>query len=269
MLGLGTATKWFGVIPWAMCLGLIIFVRLLQNWGVRFANYSSTDWYQRDLWRGVKTTDFLLYFVAVPLLVYYSTFFPALLQKENAHSLWDILFDAQARMWDGQGRVVDSHPYMSSWTGWALLKRPIWYAFDKEGTADESVRGVLLLGNPLMMWGGLVALTYCFKDWLNERRRDAMLIAVTYLAFYFSWAVIPRKVAFYYYYYPAGMTLSLAITYVFHRLKDSKLASTASIAQACFLGAAMGLFIYFFPILAALKIPANSYVKYTWFQSWI
>jgi dolichyl-phosphate-mannose--protein O-mannosyl transferase len=247
-------------------------VRLFQNGGISFTRPSSgwqDDWYHRGLWHGIKTSEFLLYLAIVPLATYYLTFIPAMIQNETPHGLWDILVDMQARMWDGQGRVVDSHPYMSRWTDWAILKRPIWYAFDKEGANGESVRGVLLLGNPLIMWGGLLALAYCFYGWLQERRRDAMLVAMTYLAFYFSWAVIPRKIAFYYYYYPAGMTLSLAITYVFHRLKNSKLAAESSLAQACFLGAVMGLFIYFFPILAALKIPSGSYVKYMWLQSWI
>jgi dolichyl-phosphate-mannose--protein O-mannosyl transferase len=168
-------------------------------------------------------------------------------------------------MWDGQSRVVGSHPYLSHWTDWALMKRPIWYAYDKEGPSDSQVRGVLLLGNPLVMWSGIIAILICGIDWLKKRRRDAMLIFLSYSAFYLSWSVIPRKVSFYYYYYPAGMTLSLALAYVFHRFETSE----KKWFRIAFFGLAAVLFIYFFPILAGLKIPANGFTDYMWLSSWI
>ena len=40
------------------------------------------------------------------------------------------------------------------------------------------------------------------------------LILTTYLSLFLAWAIIPRHVAFFYYYYPAGMVLSLALAYV-------------------------------------------------------
>lgn len=283
MLGLATASKWFGVIPWAFCLGMILLIRVLQNWKVCFADTLETngkargqkqtseesDWYTPGLWRGVGLGEVFFYWIFLPLFSYYCTFIPALMQSDVPHSLWDVLVTMQARMWDGQSRVVNSHPYMSHWTGWAFMARPIWYAFDKEGAGGSLVRGVILLGNPLIMWGGLVALIFCAVGWFKERRRDAMLIFLTYCTLYLSWIAIPRKVAFYYYYYPAGLTLSLAIVYVFSRFDQTEYAQINRVLRICFLGAATALFIYFFPILAALKIASSSYGNYMWFRSWI
>lgn len=264
-LGLATTTKWFGVIPWALCVALVFLIRVLQYWGTRFEKPSSGDWYHPNLWKQISDRDFVFYLLILPLLVYYIPFWPTLIQNESPHSLWDVLFPMQARMWDGQSRVVGTHPYLSTWTQWAIMKRPIWYAFDHEGENDQLVRGVLLLGNPLIMWGGLLALLGCVYGWIKKRQREAMLIVVIYGALYFSWAVIPRKVAFYYYYYPAGMVLSLALAYVFHQF-ESILGKKLRVG---FLVLALGLFAYFYPILAALKIPASSFTRYMWLESWI
>ena len=141
-----------------------------------------------------------------------------------------------------------------------FIKRPIWYAFDKEGA--DKVRGVILIGNPVVMWTGVVALLVCAWAWVTTKSRAAFLILAFYTALFGSWIVIPRKIAFYYYYYPAGMVLSLALAYVFHVWRTKW-------AQWIYLAAAFGMFVYFFPILAALKISADSFSRWMWFRSWI
>jgi dolichyl-phosphate-mannose--protein O-mannosyl transferase len=59
------------------------------------------------------------------------------------------------------------------------------------------------------------------------------------------------------------MTLSLAIAYCFERWADSP------VARGVFLVATLALFAYFFPVLAALRIPSESFRNWMWFSSWI
>ena len=191
--------------------------------------------------------DWGLWLVIVPLAAYFLTFIPYFIIQQPPVGFFD-LFDMQRKMYDGQLRVVTSHPYMSQWQDWPLLKRPIWYAFDKEGAQSEWVRGVLLLGNPIVMWSGVAALFACLWGWLETRGRDAFLILVFYAAFYGSWILIPRKIAFYYYYYPAGMMLSLALAYVFyHGERNLPIFERFKWARWGFLAASLLMFIYFFP----------------------
>ena len=85
--------------------------------------------------------------------------------------------------------------------------------------------------------------------------------------------------SFYYYYYPAGMTLSLALACVFHHFErpDPVRSNRSRWSQFLvnegarwgFLLVAAAMFVYFFPILAALKIPADGFRKWAWFNSWI
>ena len=284
MFGFSMACKWFAVLPLAVAVGMIGLVRVLQSWRTVFlenpklaGNRNSTDtvpdffddWYHPDLLKDLRLRDLALAFIAMPLFCYYLTFIPFFFIHGQNHNLYEILFTMQYKMWDGQMRVVSPHPYTSTWTEWPLMLRPIWYAFDKEGSFGEWVRGVILLGNPLIMWGGLIALAICVADWIQNKSREAFLIVAIYAGLYLSWAVIPRKISFYYYYYPAGMTLSLAIAYVFSRWAGHVDESRLAWARGLFLAAAISMFIYFFPILAALKIHGDQFRQWMWLTRWI
>jgi dolichyl-phosphate-mannose-protein mannosyltransferase len=279
--GLATACKWFAVIPWLTCVGLSGLIFMLHSWGVSFSTQTSgkgksakissgieTEFYQAALWKGLKKRDVLIRLGIVPFVFYFVTFIPYAFFSENPISIFDF-FGLQIRMWGDQLRVVNSHPYMSQWKDWPLMSRPIWYAFDSD--PGGSVRGVLLLGNPVVMWTGLLAILACFWSFFKTRSREAFLISAFYFAFYGSWILIPRKIAFYYYYYPAGMTLSLALAYVFYRYErlHQEKTQAVTIASFAFLGVSVGMFIYFFPILAALKIGAGEFQNWMWFRSWI
>jgi dolichyl-phosphate-mannose-protein mannosyltransferase len=170
----------------------------------------------------------------------------------------------QIRTWTDQQSVGGPHPYMSSWTGWALLKRPIWYAFEQEGTDPVWIKGILLLGNPLIMWAGILAVGICTFDWIKTRHRASFLITYLYLALYLCWALIPRAVSFYYYYYPAGMILGLALSRMFELVEGS-----TKIPRWIFLICAFSLFVYFLPILSGWRIPLTSLYRYLWFASWV
>ncbi|XYI03862.1 phospholipid carrier-dependent glycosyltransferase [Sorangium sp. So ce1128] len=267
MFGFGTACKWFGLIPLAACIATVAVIRVLQRWRARFEAPDPDDWYRPDLWSGITIKDWGLSLGVAPAVAYLLTFTPFFFIPNAMHGLLD-LFAMQKRMWEGQLRVVGSHPYMSSWIEWPLIRRPIWYAFDHEGDHDEYLRGVVLLGNPFIMWTGLVALLGCLWGWIAERSRAGFVILLFYAAYCGSWIVVPRKVSFYYYYYPAGTTLSLALAYVFfHDEKGS--SSRFPWARWAFFGVSLAVFVYFFPILAALRIDGESLRKWMWSSTWI
>lgn len=243
-MGLAIACKWFSLVPWILC-GALLFMQAIR---LRSKN---------------RMIDLVVYWAVVPLLVYYATFLPYLgVNRNPEYTVWELMTTFQTSMYDGQKRVVNSHTYMSQFWEWIILRRPIWYAFDKEGPQQEIVRGVLLLGNPVVMWGGLVAVAALFIQFLRKRTQTAFLILYFYFGFALCWIAIPRKVAFYYYYYPAGMMLSLAITYWLLRAKRNWVPYVA-------IAGIFGVFVYFFPILAALPTDANHFTRWMWLSTWI
>jgi dolichyl-phosphate-mannose--protein O-mannosyl transferase len=247
-------------------------VRVFQSWGFEFKRphekSSFVDWYSPKLWHGVSIRWALIAFGVVPLAVYFLMFVPLLLLKEPGYGWFDLIA-LQEKMWDGQMRVTTPHPYMSQWWQWLVPTRPIWYAFDKEGDAEEWVRGVFLLGNPVVMWAGLAALGACVWGWVKHRSRAGFLIVCFFAMFYLSWILIPRKVSFYYYFYPAAMVLSLALGFVAQYFDQSESRRGWPPVRWAFLVLTIAVFAYFFPILAALRVPSEAFVKWMWLPSWI
>ncbi len=266
MLGLSISCKWFGLIPWALCLGMAICFYLFRSWKVTFKESRETDWYQESYFQGIKLRDWWVAFLVLPVTLYVLTYLPLVLGPN--FSVSDFLA-LHKKMWEGQKHVAGFHRYTSHWTDWVWLKRPVWYAFHKEGSPSEWVRGVILLGNPVLMWGGLVAVAFSLWAWVRWRLRAAFLIALPYLAFVLCWTLIPRKISFYYYYYPAGLVLGLAIVFVFDYFRRSPFEAWVKRLETALVILSFAVFIYFFPILAAFKIPLETFRRWMWLQSWI
>jgi dolichyl-phosphate-mannose--protein O-mannosyl transferase len=280
MFGLAIACKWAAIVPWLGSILMIIGVKVLQNWKIIFQEDSPwksqqkkefEDWYSPKLFGGISLIMLTIALLIVPIFVYFLTFLPYLFihkADQISYSILD-LFPLQLKMWNAQLSVVTNHPYMSKWNSWPLMIRPIWYAFDKEG--NDFYRCVVMLGNPLIMWSGLIAILYCLWVWFACRSRETFLILSFYCAFYLGWVVIPRKLTFYYYYYPAGMTLSMAIAFFFHYWESGKTSwlKRNHMLRWIYVAACIIIFFYFFPVLSALKIPLAAYYKSMWFRSWI
>ena len=269
-LGLSMSCKWFSVVPWLFCLFLVLSVRILQHWGVSFLRSAQNDWYSLGLWKGISAGYLSFALIFVPFAIYFITFLPVYLLNDakNSMSIFDFFHD-QLTMYRGQLRVMQDHPYMSHWSTWALMLRPIWFAFDKEGPDQEWVRGVLLLGNPVVMWGGLVAVLFCLWSWIKDRSRQAFLIVMFYAVFYFCWTIIPRKVSFYYYYYPAGMMLGPALGYLVFNGINKTTKRVRFYIPIAILALTFCFFVYFFPLISALRIDADLFRKWMWLSSWI
>ena len=278
MFGWAVASKWSAVFPWLFCFGLMVLFKLYGHFKAPIRTHSQKKskkvaavfgedpWYSRALWSETRWSTIFLTLGLIPVVAYFVTFIPFLFIHKTPAYTWLDLIRMQLTMYEGQLRVVTAHPYMSDWLGWPWLKRPIWYAFDREGDAGEFVRGVLLLGNPVIMWLGLPAVIYCLYRAVQARSRVAFQIGCTFLAMYLCWGIIPRKICFYYYYYPAGMTLSLALAYAMDRIE---LKTRNPLIRWLFLGACAAMFVYFFPILSGMKIEGDSYRQWMWFRSWI
>ncbi len=237
LFGLALACKWAALYPIVLCLLLCM------------------------LQKGIKTAAVKL---ALPLMgSYLSCFLPYAFLRENPVYPWQIIAE-HIEMVQLQLRVGTQHPYLSSWTSWPLMIRPIWYAFDREGGL---VRAVLLVGNPVILWGGLLALLYCADQGLRRRNPVALLISLLYVSLYFCWGLFPRTTTFFYYYVPAATVLSFAIPEAIRCLLSDPRLRIRTLIVVC--AVALTFFLYFLPVLSGLPIPAESFTRWAWFRSWI
>jgi len=256
MFGLATACKWSAVAGWAFSLVLIVFIRLLQRSGstwFRATQPGIEEWYTPDTFRHVSWKSLGGRLVLAPLLVYALTFVP-LRWVPGPNASWSGLGRMQRDIVHGQEAVTKWHPYSSMWWEWPVIRRPMWYAYDADPEDPSYARGVLLLGNPLVMWGGLASVIVCLWQWLRRRSRAAFFGFAWYAALYLCWTWVPRTLTFYYYYFPAAMTLGLALGYVFEHWRDFRVVRWG---QWLFLVAAAVIFAVSYPVLAAVRISAS------------
>ena len=257
-LGLAAASKWSGLFPWAMVLGIVLLVGLLRGWRVSFAEARPSDWYRPGLWQEMRLRDWIVTLVVVPGLLYFATFVPSEGLDPGA------LLRRQAEMAQAMSNVPAVHPYLSRWTDWPIIRRPIWYLFDQTARPDH-IGAVMLLGNPLILWAGIPALLVCLRDWVTARRRAAFLIAMSGLSLYLAWAVVPKQGGFFYYYFPTAMMLGPALGYVFF---ETPLVRRAWL-RSLFLIAAATMFFYLLPVSsAATGVTLTGYAERMWFDGW-
>ncbi|WP_246587135.1 phospholipid carrier-dependent glycosyltransferase [Stakelama flava] len=261
LLGLGVAVKWTAV-PYVAFAGMtLLFVRMRD---ARVAGRPLTtalgDAGQRH-WAGIGVVPALLILGLVSITVYFATFLPAFFYAHDALTLRKLI-PYQFDMWALQTQVLPAHPYQSDWWGWPIIARPIWYFYEP----DMGVwRGVLLIGNPVVMWGGLIGVAACLIGWWRTRSGEALGAAGLWIGSLAIWAIIPKSLGFYYYYYLSSIFLCVALP-VSCRLYARGRWRHAGWWYAL---AAIAMFAYFYPIIAAMPLTGQqSFTHWTWFVAW-
>lgn len=255
--GLATACKWSGVFPLVTVIGIVAVVRLLQSWKTSFADAKDDDWYRPDLWPELTGAQISLCFLVVPVACYLATFVPLYGLSPSE------ILAAQRRIFtDSVTTAIAGHTYMSAWTSWPLLLRPVWFLFDKTG--DDSIAAVVFLGNPLVLWPALAALVVCVRDLIVTRRDSAFLILAVYLGCYLPWALLPRALSFLYYYLPSATLASLALPYALTRSGMPRWLLWVYVAIA------VAGFVAMLPVSAAfIGTSMTMFNRLMLFQSWI
>jgi dolichyl-phosphate-mannose--protein O-mannosyl transferase len=262
LLGLSIGSKWLA-LPYLAAAGFSFL--LLKLVSTRRAGEGPRAFlFSRTLpaWRGVSTVEGAFWIGGLSLFVYLATFWPAFFVAENALTLARLL-PHQLEMYAQQTQPLAPHTYQSQWSQWPQIERPIWYLYER---VEGVLRGVLLVGNPAIMWGGLVGVLACLAAGLRARDPRLLLVAGLWIFAFGIWVLIPKKIGFYYYYYLPAMFLPLALAAAFHHYCRSGLLRWL---PPPFTILSAGLFAYFYPILAATPLGGdNAFLHWTWFDTW-
>ncbi|MBQ7144036.1 MAG: phospholipid carrier-dependent glycosyltransferase [Oscillospiraceae bacterium] len=213
----------------------------------------------------------LLFFVLVPSAIYYLSYIPygtasglsmpgMLLSRDYL----GIVVNNQSYMLSYHAGVTATHPYSSVWWQWMLDVRPILYYLQYPGDGTHVSFGAWV--NPMLCWGGLLAML-CVA-WFAIRRRDrtALFLLVGYLAQLLPWVFVTR-VVFEYHYFPSTVFLTLALAYVFRQLELSRPERKWGVVT--FAAVSVALFALFYPALRGLPVSSSfgkSFLK--WLPSW-
>lgn len=242
--GAAVAVKW-AAAPYVALAGAA-FLWLRRGHGERFG--------------GIGWLGGLAILGGVSIATYFLTFAPAFFYATDPLTLGRLV-PFQIEMWKLQTQVLTPHNYQSDWWSWPLMIRPIWYFYEPD---QGATRGVLLIGNPAIMWGGLAAVAACWWAGLRDKAGAPLAAAMLWTFALGIWAVIPKSLGFYYYYYLPGIILSVVLAVAFHHWRDRVKRNDEWYLVLC-----VGLFAYFYPILAALALPGpRGFERWMWFPGW-
>jgi dolichyl-phosphate-mannose-protein mannosyltransferase len=263
-LGAATAVKWSGG------LALVGAIALAVAWERTRRARAGPD---RRLRRALAEEGFGLYlaFVVVPLLLYLAVWIPWLADRgfdlvelgRNHLQIFDYHFGLE--LIEENGELT--HPYLSrAWT-WFLLLRPVAYFWRGDPNCCAEILGI---GSPFLFWGSLLFVPYLLVAWWRRRSWQAGAIAVPILIQFVPWLVIGRPL-FLFYMTPIAPFLALGAV---HALRD--LARVGAPDRRIFVptvGAllivAVGLFVFFWPVLTGQHISRDAWELRIWFGSWV
>jgi dolichyl-phosphate-mannose--protein O-mannosyl transferase len=254
-LGLAMGAKW-NAVPLAVLPGVAFTIVRWRESGWRALTSS-----RGAPVAGVSIWEAALWLCVAPLVAYTLTFVPAMFYAQDPLPPGGLI-GYHARMIELQDSVVKPHPYQSVWYQWMFDWRAIWFLYEN---VDGAQRGILLLGNPLTMLTGLVALVWAGVHGFTEKRRDALALFVLYVASLGLWIVADKPVQFYYHYLLPGTfligMLALALDSMWRR--GHRFIPLLTVASS------VALFGWFYPILSAAPLDGPmAFAHWMWLDSW-
>lgn len=260
MFGIGAASKWT-VLYAGAGMALLYLCNMIFRWQDREEDDVA-------FWPWAISTILLsiLFFVVIPLCIYTASYYPYALDRGDTSlkSLIDVMWANQTHMFGYHQGVTQPHPYQSKWWMWLLDLRPILY-YMVDG-ADTQTRFAAFL-NPLVCWGGLLALVLVARALWRRRDGKALFILVGYLSQLVPWIPISRP-TFNYHYFPAVPFLVMALCYLFNDLARNRPKKWKHWVLGLTAGA-VGLYAAFYPVLIGLTVPTwySTYLL-RWLPSW-
>ncbi len=257
-MGLSLACKWT-VIP-IMAVSLPILAYLFWRETKRSVKIDHAD--KAGARRPLSLQEAAGWVGPFAALVYLATFLPYLFLRHDAVSLAGIL-PQQIEMLRLQRSPMAGHPYQSHWWQWVLNLRPIWFFYEPVAGVQ---RGVLMIGNPVICWGGLVALAASLRVGLRDRAWPLLVPVLLWAAPLAFFALAPKAVQFYYHYFPSSLMLCIAIGAV---LDHCSARRSGRVFAWLTLGLAALVFLEFYPIISAMPLgDPQDFNRWMWIESW-
>jgi dolichyl-phosphate-mannose-protein mannosyltransferase len=208
----------------------------------------------------------IVFFILIPILIYGLAYIPIPGIKDDGGYSISKLWNYQKNMYNYHSHLVATHPFSSTWWEWPLIKRPVWY-YSGSGLGDDQISSIVVLGNPLVWWAGIVAVFAFF--WITIRRKDkeSYVVWIAFFSLYIPWALVTR-LTFIYHYFSMVPFMILALTYMLKWIDEKK--PSFKFVRNIYLVLSGLLFILFYPVLSGMTVN-KSYVMNAlhWFSSWV
>jgi dolichyl-phosphate-mannose-protein mannosyltransferase len=236
LVGLAGACKWNAVDT----LAVLLFASFVLFWMSKRrpdVSNSTIVRYAENV-RQIGIPTLLLALLVSPIISYSLTFWPLCRSLHLPFGMHQLLA-MNLFIWRFHIAVPGNRFIASSWFSWPFNLHP-----------QRALS--FLLGNPVVMWGGLVALVFCLRRFWKSLAFAEGLVVLLYTANLLQWAVTPAKSTFYYYYFPAAMLLGVALALAVHNLTVRVFGVRVTFL---ILMAAVVVFLWCLPRMAHLEAP--------------
>ena len=222
--------------------------------------------------------SFIVWLLILPVVIYLVTYLGRLEGEFLASpfsdgSWWYALWDRHRYMWNFHRTLESTHGYQSPAWSWLLLKRPVSYYYQR-GTGDQPTE-IFASGSPFVWWASILALLYVATRWIRQTFQSLRtpggtgsfwgaegIIVAGFVLTYLPWFVpTGRSAIFLFYLLPTIPFMCLALAYVATQIGRSW---EAKAAVSLFAAGAIGLFAFYYPLVANVPIPQKDWDRRIW-----
>jgi len=250
--GLGAASKWTCIYAGG---GLALL--WLLNWifrGRDLVRSGQKRRLRRELLGNIALC--VVFFVIIPAAIYYASYWPygrargmSGLSMYFDRDYLDLVVENQKFMYGYHSDLVAEHPYSSVWYQWVFNIRPILYYLHYFDDYTKSAFGAFV--NPLLCWGGLLAVITMAILAVFKKDGRALFILIGYLAQLVPWMLVSR-LTFEYHYFPSTVFLLLALCHAFNALRMKNPRWKRPVYA--FTALCLVLFAAFYPVLTGIPV---------------
>lgn len=297
MMGFAIASKWPGIYAGAG-LAVLFFANLIRVMLDAYRLHSATDQeldalgedsvLARELGRRWLLEPIriclwcLLFFIAVPLVIYYLSYIPVYIASPGGLTIEKVIGNNIYMFgYHSKPGFGANHPYSSPWYSWPVIGKPMY--FYAGGIQGNTVSAIWTFGNPLVWWGGLLGLLWVVFALVRERstllRQDLRatphqegsarydlrygMLMLSFLAQYLPWILVPRG-TFIYHYFPSVPFIILCLMLLMESI-SRRFARTGKVLLIVLPVLAGLLFIAYFPYISGLRVPTAWVDALRWF----
>ncbi len=206
-------------------------------------------------------------------------FFPQLIR--GLRDLWhyhEAVYNFHTEFLNGVGQTYASNPW-----GWPVLNRPIHVAFLQDiapgvdgctaPAGSTCLRKELILGTPLLWWGGVPALFYAAYSWIARKDWRFGIAVVGFLAGWLPWFLYDQRQIYLWYTSVLLPFTILAVTLTLGRILGPAAAprrrrAWGAIGAGGFVALVIANFAYFWPIFAYQLMTTAEWLQHIWVSAW-
>ncbi len=286
--GLGAATKWLCIYA-GIGLAVLFFIQMGQRYmeylyakdvlarkdeagdGMSQSKRTLYETVVRDYTKNTLITLMwcVLFFIVVPLIIYYLSYIPYMKVAENPYDFSGILHNQESMYYYHSEYVLDSEPryYATPWYEWPADIMPLFF-FQGQGYPEGVISRIASFGNPAVWWGGIAAVIALIAIRLARGPfgRRTLFISIAALSQYLPWAFVSREIYIYHFFATVPFMLLLMGVLAKYLIERTRPGKTI---VYIYLGVALVLFAMFYPGISGLPVSweyAHTFMY--WLPNW-